>query len=32
MNPPDMVDGKIPYILYNLGGSLMNFISALKFL
>ena len=29
MAPPDMVDGKIPLVLYNLGGSLMNFISAI---
>lgn len=24
MSPPDMVDGKIPVVLYNLGGSLMR--------
>ena len=24
MNPPEMVDGKIPFVFYNLGGSLMN--------
>lgn len=24
MNPPDMTDGKVPFVLYNLGGSLMN--------
>ncbi len=24
MNPPDMVDGKIPYVLYNMGGALAN--------
>ena len=29
--PPDMKDGKIPYVLYNLGGSLMNLISAALF-
>ena len=29
MAPPDMVDGKIPVILYNLGGSLMNIIAAM---
>lgn len=29
MAPPDMVDGKIPVFLYNLGGSFMNFISAI---
>lgn len=27
MTPPDMVDGKIPVVLYNLGGSLMNIIA-----
>ena len=26
MSPPDMVDGKLPVLLYNLGGSLMNII------
>ena len=26
MTPPDMVDGKLPVLLYNLGGSLMNII------
>ncbi len=31
MNPPDMKDGRIPYVLYNLGGSLLNLISALIF-
>lgn len=29
MNPPDLVDGKIPFVLYNLGGSLMNILIAL---
>lgn len=30
MAPPDLKDGKVPYVLYNLGGSLMNiFFSAL---
>ncbi|MFR5601384.1 MAG: M50 family metallopeptidase [Lachnospiraceae bacterium] len=29
MNPPDMIDGKIPYFLYNLGGSLLNIVVAL---
>ncbi len=24
MNPPDMVDGKLPFVFYNLGGVLMN--------
>lgn len=28
MVPPDMVDGKIPFVLYNLGGSLANLIAA----
>lgn len=31
MNPPDMKEGKIPYILYNLGGSIMNVITAILF-
>ncbi len=32
MAPPDMKDGKIPVILYNLGGCIMNLIFALIFL
>lgn len=32
MSPPDLVDGKIPVILYNLGGSLVNAIAGLLFL
>lgn len=28
MNPPELVDGKIPYVLYNLGGSIVNMILA----
>ena len=28
MSPPDLVDGKIPVVLYNLGGSLMNLITS----
>lgn len=28
MSPPDMKDGKIPFVLYNLGGVLMNLIVA----
>lgn len=28
MSPPDLVDGKIPYVLYNLGGSLVNIVIA----
>ncbi len=27
MCPPDMIDGKIPYVLYNLGGCITNIIS-----
>ena len=27
--PPDLVDGKIPFVLYNLGGCIMNFITFL---
>lgn len=27
MNPPDMVDGKIPFVFYNLGGSFMNLLT-----
>ena len=32
MSPPEMVDGKIPVILYNLGGSLMNILIGFIFL
>lgn len=32
MIPPDMVDGKMPYILYNLGGSIVNILSAALFI
>lgn len=32
MAPPDMVNGKMPYVLYNLGGSIMNMFTALLFL
>ena len=28
MAPPDPVEGRIPYVLYNLGGVLMNLVSA----
>ena len=28
MAPPDLKDGKVPYVLYNLGGALMNLIAA----
>ncbi len=31
MNPPDMVDGKIPTMLYNLGGPLMNAVVGVVF-
>lgn len=27
MNPPDLEDGRIPVVLYNLGGSLMNLLT-----
>ncbi len=29
MNPPDMKDGKMPFVLYNLGGVMMNLIISL---
>lgn len=29
MVPPDMVDGKMPYVLYNLGGSICNMVVAI---
>jgi len=32
MAPPDMVDGKLPVILYNLGGAIINTITAVLFL
>ncbi len=32
MNPPNMEDGKIPVILYNLGGSILNVVSSIIFL
>ena len=31
MVPPDMVDGKVPFVLYNLGGSFVNLLSAALF-
>lgn len=31
LNPPEMMDGKYPYVLYNLGGSIINIVSALVF-
>lgn len=32
MSPPEFNDGKIPVVLYNLGGSMMNIIAGLIFL
>ena len=32
MVPPEMTDGKIPFVLYNLGGSLTNLLSGAAFL
>lgn len=32
MDPPELVDGRMPFVLYNLGGSLLNLLSALLFL
>lgn len=32
MDPPDMVDGKVPLVLYNLGGSIVNVVLGLLFL
>ncbi len=29
MDPPELVDGKMPFVLYNLGGVLMNLIASL---
>ena len=31
MNPPDLKDGRIPFLLYNLGGAIMNLLTALLF-
>ncbi len=31
MEPPELVDGKIPYVLYNLGGCLMNLLVSILF-
>lgn len=31
MSPPDMKDGKMPVLLYNLGGALLNIISCIIF-
>lgn len=32
MIPPDLIDGKMPTLLYNFGGSIFNLLSALLFL
>jgi hypothetical protein len=32
MCPPDLVDGKIPVVLYNMGGALMNVLAGVIFL
>ena len=32
MSPPDMVDGRLPVFLYNLGGSIMNIVFGCLFL
>ena len=32
MSPPEPVDGKYPFVLYNLGGGLMNFVFSAVFL
>ncbi len=32
MSPPDIVDGKMPVMLYNLGGVIMNIIASIIFL
>lgn len=29
LSPPDMIDGKMPYVLYNLGGIIMNLVASL---
>ncbi len=31
MNPPDLKDGRIPYMLYNFGGAIMNVAASLVF-
>lgn len=31
MCPPDLIDGKMPFVLYNLGGTFMNILSVLIF-
>lgn len=32
MSPPDMVNGKIPFVLFNLGGVIVNIVSGIVFL
>ncbi len=32
MSPPEIIDGKLPIVLYNLGGSLLNIISCVVFM
>ena len=32
MSPPEMVDGKFPVMLYNMGGSIMNLVVSLLFI
>lgn len=32
MSPPDMIDGKLPVLLYNLGGPIFNLLTAVFFL
>ena len=32
MGPPDLKDGKIPFLLYNFGGAIMNLLTAALFL
>lgn len=32
MSPPEFIEGKVPYILYNLGGPIINLITAFIFL
>ena len=27
MSPPELIDGKMPYVLYNLGGVILNVIN-----
>lgn len=32
MSPPELIDGKMPYVLYNLGGVIFNVITSLIFI